>query len=252
MRAPQWRAIFAAILLLAGAPAPLAAQRVRGTLYERTIYKPVAAATVTLLAEGDISACPSVVTDSAGGFALRAPRPGVYRLHVAASGYRGAVTPAVALLPGDEITLAVRLSPDTLVVSPVEVVAYNRWLAGDLAGFNRRMHLGVFGRFITRQQIEKARPFRVTDLLFGVPGLQVLPSMRGFRSHVRTTEGCRPMVFLDGLRFPLLGESVDDLVPAWELAGIEVYPRAIEVPVEFQGLGARCGAVLLWRRGDAF
>jgi hypothetical protein len=111
-----------------------------------------------------------------------------------------------------------------------------------------RAQRGGFGYFITRDKIEQQRPFRVTDLLRTVPGLQVLPSGRAFGDIVRTTEGCSPAVYLDGSRFPLMGESIDNLVDPMALEGIEVYPRAVEVPAEFQGPFANCGVIALWTR----
>ena len=88
----------------------------------------------------------------------------------------------------------------------------------------------------------------MTDLLRTVPGLQVLPSLRGFGNVVRTIEGCTPAVYLGGTRFPLMGESIDDIVNPMALEGIEVYTHAAEVPAEFQGPFSNCGVIALWTR----
>ena len=53
-------------------------------------------------------------------------------------------------------------------------------------------------------------------------------------------------LFLDGVRL-----SSDDLETLWldELAGVEVYKHAFEVPIEFQTpFGGDCGAILMWSR----
>ena len=67
---------------------------------------------------------------------------------------------------------------------------------------------------------------------------------------MQTTEGCRPAVYVVGLRYPLLrGETIDNVVDPTALEGIEVYAHAAEVPVEFQGPWSNCGAIVLWTRG---
>ena len=53
-------------------------------------------------------------------------------------------------------------------------------------------------------------------------------------------------LFLDGMRVP-----ADQLETVWldQLAGVEVYKHAFDVPVEFQTpFGGECGAVLMWSR----
>jgi hypothetical protein len=251
MRVVHCGSILAAALLLGGAPASVAAQRIRGTLYEQKVFKPVAGATVTLLTvEGGARAGPGVVTDSAGAFDLAAPTPGVYRLRVEVPGRAAARTVAAELGPGDELSLTVRLAPDALGPLPVVVDAFNRRTDGEAGGFYDRVRRDAIGRFITRRQIDQARPHRVTDLLRGAAGIELRPVLGGYT--LRTTEGCTPAVFLNGVHFPLLGETIDELIPAQELEGIEVYSRAIEVPVPFWVRGTRCGAILLWARAEAF
>jgi hypothetical protein len=132
---------------------------------------------------------------------------------------------------------------------PIAIVASSRRTPGRLSGFYDRMQRHGVGTFITSDQIERARPFAVTDLLRTVPGLQVFPSRRGFGNTVRTIEGCQPTVYLDGVRFPLLGESIDDIVNPMTLEGIEVYPHAVDVPAELQGPTSNCGAIALWTKG---
>jgi hypothetical protein len=75
-----------------------------------------------------------------------------------------------------------------------------------------------------------------------------VPSPRGFGNEVLTTTGCRPAVYLDGLRYPLRGESIDHIVNPMDIEGIEVYSNPAEVPVEYQGPGSSCGAIVIWTR----
>lgn len=159
-----------------------------------------------------------------------------------------AQTPAIKLQASDQVSLDVKTVPNKVDVSPVLLTSNSRRPSGRLGGFYDRMQHKKFGTFITRAQIEKRRPFNVTDMLAGASGLIVQPSRRGFGNEVRTTQRCRPTVYLDGLPFPLLGESIDNLVNPMQLEGIEVYPNALDVPGELQRGLSRCGVIALWTK----
>ena len=227
----------------------LPAQVVRLTLVDRSTGRPVPAATIALLTMDDSTAARTTQAGTDGSWAVRAPAPGVYRLRADSPGHPTAVSPAIELLGGDQIQLVWRLVPDTAVLVPVVVKATGRRSSARLAGFRERASRRAFGQFIARDDIERRHPVTVADLLRTVPGLEVLPSPRGFGSIVRTTEGCTPQVYLDGVRYPLLrGETIDQIVDPTSLEGIEVYAHATEVPVEFQTPGSTCGAIVLWTR----
>jgi hypothetical protein len=42
--------------------------------------------------------------------------------------------------------------------------------------------------------------------------------------------------------------ALDDLVPASDVAAVEVYRSPAEVPPEFNGPNAGCGVVVIWTR----
>ena len=44
------------------------------------------------------------------------------------------------------------------------------------------------------------------------------------------------------------GEELDHLVHADNVAGIEVYPSPMGVPVQYNNRGALCGVILIWTR----
>ncbi|HEX9579979.1 MAG TPA: TonB-dependent receptor plug domain-containing protein [Gemmatimonadales bacterium] len=127
---------------------------------------------------------------------------------------------------------------------------------GRLAEFYRRRRSG-FGRFITSWDIERRRPFYVSDLLRQVPGLSV--TYGGFgRPVVRSRRGmsgfggsCSPMVFLDGMRLaqdPDLGMELDDVTVPEHVAGIEIYTGPAQVPPEFNVSGSQCGVIAVWTK----
>jgi hypothetical protein len=191
---------------------------------------------------------PTTKTGNDGSFSIRAPAPGIYRLRADISGYLSAVTPAIELGNGDEIGITWSLLAGEVQMKPVAIVASNRRTSGRLSGFYDRAQRHGFGYFITPDQIQKLRPFFVTDLLRTVPGLEVLPSPRGFGNIVRTVEGCQPAVYLDGVRFPLMGESIDNIVDPNSLEGVEVYTHFAEVPAQFMDARSNCGVIALWTK----
>ncbi|HEV7837803.1 MAG TPA: TonB-dependent receptor [Gemmatimonadaceae bacterium] len=241
-------AVLSFLLLIATAAQHAAAQTIRGKLLDQYTNQPIPGATVTLITATNSPVGPTVKTGSDGSFSVRAPAPGIYRLRADLSGYLSAMTPAIELGSGDEIDITWRLLAGMVQMRPVAIVANNRRTSGRLSGFYDRAQRKGFGYFITADDIQKRRPFFVSDLLRTVPGLEVLPSPRGFGNIVRTIEGCQPAVYLDGVRFPLMGESIDDIVNPSQLEGIEVYTHAAEVPAQFANFGS-CGVIALWTKG---
>jgi hypothetical protein len=241
-------AALSALVLIVTAAQQAAAQTISGKLLDQGTNQPIPGATITLVTEENTPVGPTTRTGNDGSFSIQAPAPGIYRLRADISGYLSAMTPAIALGAGDQISLTWRLLAGTVAIRPVAITANNRRTTGRLSGFYDRMQRHGFGYFITADQIQKQRPFSVSDLLRTVPGLEVIPSPRGFGNIVRTIEGCRPAIYLDGVRFPLMGESIDDIVNPMDLEGIEVYTHAAEVPAQFAA-GSNCGAIILWTKG---
>ena len=237
-----------ALLLIASAARHAGAQTIRGKLLDQYTNQPIPGATITLITPTNAPVGPTVKTGNDGGFSIRAPAPGIYRLRAELSGYLSAMTPAIELGSGDEIDITWRLLAGEVQMRPVAIVANNRRTSGRLSGFYDRAQRKGFGYFITSDDIQKRGPFFVSDLLRTVPGLEVLPSPRGFGNIVRTIEGCQPTVYLDGVRFPLLGESIDDIVSPSQLEGIEVYTHPAEVPAQFADARS-CGVIALWTKG---
>ena len=225
----------------------LGGQTIRGKVTQANTNEPVPVATITLLTGESTPTAVTVKTDETGGFVVVAPEPGVYRVLAVTPGFRPGLTPAVELAAGDEINLAWTLAPDTVRLRPVVVTASNRRPAGPLGGLAARQRRG-FGHLITKEQIESRAASRVSDLLATVPGLRIRPTRWASVNDVLSTSGCRPQVYLDGVRYPLRGETIDQIVSPSMLQAIEVYPHAAEVPAEFSGPGSECGVLALWTK----
>jgi hypothetical protein len=243
------RAFSYAVLIATISPSVIAAQSIQGRLLEQGSGRPLPSAVIMLVSGANAAPGASTKSDSAGRFLLRVPAGGIYRVRVEDPGYRTAVTPEVEVGPGDQLGITLHLLPDTLQLRPMQVTAASRPATRSVSGFTERAKRRAGGAFITRDQIDKRHPMTVSDLLATVPGLQVVTDPLRFGADVRTTEGCRPQVYLDGVRYPLRGETIDQIVSPSQLEGIEVYPHAAEVPIEFQAPGSTCGAILLWTRG---
>jgi hypothetical protein len=192
----------------------------------------------------------SVVTGGRGEFEIRQVPWGWYQIVVARIGYRSkAVDVAVAGDPSG-IYLAVTLEPLPVELEPVvirgdtaTVVAYGR-----MADFFRRKRAG-WGQFITRQDIERMTPLRITDLLWGAPGVWMTYDRWGqavvfFRGQLSRGGRCFPAIYIDRHRLP--GDlSLDEWVWPDAVEGIEIYRSAVTTPPEFSG---GCGAIVVWTR----
>jgi hypothetical protein len=86
-----------------GAARAAAAQVIHGRLLEQITDKPVPNATVSLIAV-PATRVDETKTNGNGDFVLRAPSPGTFRLRAVVNGYRIAVSPAIALQSGDDVT----------------------------------------------------------------------------------------------------------------------------------------------------
>lgn len=226
--------------------APLSAQVVHGRLVDTGTGAAVASARVQLL-EGDTSA-DSAVTDSAGGFTLRAEEGGTFRLAASRVGYAASVSREIEVEDDDSLEVVFRIAPDAVVLDPLEVVATGKYRGPQIEGFYRRAERHTFGTFVTRAEIEKTPTYRTTDLLRRVAGLQVRPSRRPGVSNVRGRGGCLPVVIVDGMELQGAATLLDEWVKAYDVEGIEVYTGPAQAPPEFGIHANGCAMILIWTR----
>ena len=268
MRTLLLAAVAAALL----APcAPARAQGVlTGLIVDDATEAPVQGARVTLRAEGG-RRVRDVVTDADGRFRFT-PSPGYYRFDVRRLGYTQISTPHVRVIR-DSVELEIRMRVEGVMLAPVTVVARAGRTSPVLQGFYERMENG-FGRYFSRDQIERRSPGQITDLLRMVPGVRFHTRGSGvgldisFGRALMRPGGCPVQIFLDGMRVnrpapPMAGRdtlidlttspldeglSIDALAHPSELEGIEIYPGMAGVPAQFMGPDARCGTVAIWTR----
>lgn len=117
-----------------------------------------------------------------------------------------------------------------------------------ISGFLERRQRGGFGRFMTREDIEKWRIFRTSDIMRRMPGVQVTPS--GAFAQVITMRGrCKPSVFVDGMEVPEAADDLDRWVQPHDIAGIEVYNGSVGAPPQFSRNA--CGSIVIWTGASA-
>jgi hypothetical protein len=211
------------------------------------------------------------VSDESGWVRLPGVQPGRVFVLVARIGYRPAEFHLQVPLSGG-LEVDVELEPAAVAVQGVTAVGRNENGSLAAAGFYRRRESGM-GTFLTREDIEKTRALRTSEIFRQVRGIRVVPagndtyklqtvryglslSVRGsaggiIRSDIRTGDGgtvsivCEMLVYLDGVQVQL--SSIDDVLMN-SLEAIEVYRGAGEIPAEFRVTNASCGVVALWTR----
>jgi hypothetical protein len=202
-------------------------------------------------------------TDEGGWFDLPAVPPGRYAVEFSYLGYATRVD-TVDIVSGLTSDVRVPLALDPIEVDPIEVVVERRELILEDVGFYRRADEG-FGEFIDLADIEALRPTEVTDLFTRVPGAILVPDpynplqrsvvLRGGRMGRLLASGgadhCYPYVVVDGNIVHRGGDTpaqIDFLVDPVQVAGIEVFPSSMGVPIQYGGLDAACGVIVIWTR----
>jgi hypothetical protein len=135
---------------------------------------------------------------------------------------------------------------------------------------DRRMASG-YGNFILAEDITERNPGRVTDLLQGAPGLQV---MLGGRALYSSRSLCAPVVYIDDVRIThgtgasalrqdtapntLRGQVGEDegvwaaeavnLIHPQHIQAIEIYSGPGSTPGQYLDSRSRCGVILIWTR----
>ncbi|MDQ3698292.1 MAG: TonB family protein [Gemmatimonadota bacterium] len=246
---------FASLAVLAALLSPLRGSRLRAQANEAsaTIAGVVHDSLGAGLAGAEIAVPGTALlarSDGGGAFSLRNVPPGTVSLRVRRLGYHPLTVELAAAAREDasvRVTMA-RLAQD---LAPVVVRGVRGRYTGPFAEFHRRREAG-FGHFITRSEIERRNPIRLTDLLRHVPGIRI-SATRSISNAVRIRNSrCAPIVWLDGTPLTMPEFDLDALTPS-TIEGLEVYSGVSTVPPQFMGPRGQgsCGAIVVWsRRGE--
>lgn len=232
--------------------------RIIGRIDDMSSGNPVPAAAVSVT-DGT-----EVATNRRGRFVLTGVPTGEHELSVQRIGYK-ALRHAVTVATGITTEVQIDLVPEPLELAPI-VASVARPRRLEVVGFYERQYWGSLtggGIFITSEDIDRRKPTRLTQLLGEIPGVRVgCNDLRGSRCKLYSSrlsdgfndEGCQMSVYLNNS--PVIRsessssyqDSVNDLVIPVEVAGVEVYRGAAELPADFAGYDSQCGVVVIWTK----
>jgi hypothetical protein len=117
-----------------------------------------------------------------------------------------------------------------------------------LAEFWERRARG-FGKFVTRDEIERKGATRFVDVVRSVSGLSIM-NYRGhqeirFRGAAIGSANCPPQYWVDGI--PLERGSAEEFTPE-NVEAIELYASPATTPPQFNTRSPTCGTVVIWSR----
>lgn len=253
---PRWSALLltAAALLLA---APLSAQIFGGRVIDKATGQPLKDATVELL--NNVNRVVARARSDGDGFvAFELRQPGTYRARTSLAGYTTHTSQGLQIdlrqTVQVDIPLSTGLADGEVALDSLTVIgrsAPQRRTDLDREGFYDREKMG-FGRFLTAADIQQRLAIQTTEIFRTIPGVSLIPT-GGTRYRLAITRGgdnCAPQIILDNMPVSV-GDEIDDMVKPQDIAGVEVYRGASEVPGRFLGNRNNCGLVVIWtKRGE--
>ena len=192
-------------------------------------------------------------SDARGRFTLGDLPGGTQTVDVRAIGFQP-VERMVALSASEPATLDVALRDRVTELAGVNVRATAT--RARLKSFYERMRdseRGINrGYFITEEEIERRKPAFLTQLFENYPTVRPLKTGHPLDDVIVGTNRCVMTVYLDNIRIvrTLNGtdEKVNRLVSPGHVAAIEIYPRSVTTPPQYQPLNGTCGVVLIWTK----
>jgi hypothetical protein len=167
----------------------------------------------------------------------------------------------------EEITLAgmpdtaiqVRMTAVPTVLPEQRITGRAAFVSLDMRGFYRRMRdaeKGInHGYFVTPEDFAQRNPANLTQMVENYPTVRVQRSPRSpIWDVIRGPRNCTMPVYVDGIQITAKMNGSDDFVnmiaPVNHVAAMEIYPRLINAPPEYQSLkqDSRCGVVLIWTK----
>jgi len=234
-------AVVACLAAPAAAQAPTNKGSVVGYVVSTPGEAPIPGATVQL----DTTAW-RASTDSTGRFELDSIDPGSYVLHVRAVGYEQSAW-RIRLHPGQVMGARFPLAPQAVELPTVTVKGTTPLSARRYLDFDRRRTTSS-GAFFTQEDIEKANPATLVDILVTARGVQQVCLVNDcIAKMVRSPPGCYPQYYIDG------NESSAYFArhtPPKDVKGIEIYRGSSEIPGEFGGSNSACGVIAIWTKSS--
>ena len=203
---------------------------------------PIVGADILLATSGQ-----TATSDTLGRFILTGLRPQRHFLRVRKIGYYAQYLNITSTASG---AVKANIALESMGTSLSEVVVRADRVTSRLRRFyDRKAHNG-FGQFATREEFAERGWTTLSDILSHMRGVRIGSDEMG-RPTAITGDGCPLSILIDGQALTLDAVSLSAMVNIRDLAGVEVYPRRSEAPLEFR-LGALvaggCGVAVLWTR----
>jgi len=239
-------------IALAGLPATLAAQTLKGVVLEGNTENPVIGASIEVL-RTDSTRVSTVTSNKQGWYELDVASGGRYLLRPSHPSYTATGLESVEVGEHEIVSVVVRMGPTAIPLARLVVTARSR---DRLAGFYNRAEGNPAAYFLKREEIERRRAARPSQLVQMIPGLWLARSADGSNNLI-TMRGimgrCPADVLLDGLPVAQdMGVSIDEYTTANLLEGVEIYPPNTILPTELPVQVNECGVVAFWSRRSAF
>jgi hypothetical protein len=191
-------------------------------------------------------------SDSIGRFRvdIDGAERGPLRLEATLLGYADWETAPFQLEADADLEVLVSMQVSAIPLEPVTVEARSRLSTRRLADFERRMENPAFGgHFLVEEDIARRPVSRPSNLVLAAPGMTVAGGGGAFDRYTIYSGDCPATVYVDGVRIQQTNRSVDDYLELERIAGVEVYPRAMQAPPQYQDALLRdCGVVLYWTK----
>ncbi len=222
---------------------PRVQTRIVGMVRDYDSGDPVEGAVVRLAGTGH-----SAVTGNSGRFVLNGVNVGQYRFEVEHLTY--GVTADSMEIGSSTADVEVALSPRAIQLEGITV--FSRPVPLENAGFYSRQQKGV-GRYITRHEILRRNPNRLSEMLQAVPGVRLTVG-NGLDYGLQLRNRCEPTYLVDGRHYPRNIFRIDDIHPSL-IHGVEIYLSPSQIPPEYrrpqfesggQAPEDPCGVVLIW------
>jgi hypothetical protein len=247
---------FALAMLILAAIAPSAHAQLRKIRVVSSDGEPVAYANV--IVEGGATQ----ITDDKGEVSLGAGKRQTFSVDVRRIGY----TPWFGKLdlPDTAATFTITLPVVAQSLERVRVSGQKRPTSAFVQGFYDRWMMRQKGllsaTFIGPEEIEQRHPGRITSMLNGLHGVNLVRYGHGDMAAYSTTAGsqmtlCPMAIVIDGVQQrpdpPVEYGSVafiniDRILDANDVMAIEVYARGGNVPISLQVDDMKCGVVAFW------
>lgn len=185
-----------------------------------------------------------VQSDSSGHFSANDLSEAPVAVRARAFGYSPrtvAVTPSTTTHRAS-VTIELELAATRLPGMPVTQEELDR--DKKLAAYRDRKASNGFAHFVDGDDIERRKPQFVSEMLRSIGGVTLIAS--GKLGNVLHIRGCAPLVWVDGVRMP--GAQLDEVAPADDVAGIEIYNSFAGIPARYFDRSATCGTILVWLR----